>query len=504
MDCERRLAKSRYSTTLFCIVVVMLSIGLAGCREITEPPPSTPLNGASGSLSEAQNIYGLSVETGPIITVTNEYLDPVVSTKPGGWMRIPEGVPLTFCWTAKRASDGGAIEAYRYGWDVFDIENPDAWDVDFTPYDGSEVCSPPQTFNARGFHMFVLEVIDDAGASSLVIIAMDIILGPSSFDVMPGTCKNPLSMQRKGPIRTVIPGRIGLAISEIDVAGLHLWIDGNVVEPMKIQVRDITSPMINRDPCDCIPTNTDGIEDLLITFAATDIIRALGPVEKGETRDISIHGTLLDGYDFTLRDCVVIVGNPRTGDDPALFNRDAVLAAMQKGYNEKDFRKVSALFDDDFTFYFSEEDYLSGDIPYQHWGREEELAATANLFNVDNPAGALIAGSVRDRLKHSGASEGATWGRIKAAFFDGIVNAQTSISLLLIYHPGEENWIAIQPPDPDQYPGEVWYEKTANYFMTVQAGDFTFITDFPLQTSFIVRFSETKGHWQLVRWRDGL
>jgi len=74
--------------------------------------------------------------------------------------------------------------------------------------------------------------------------------------------------------------------------------------------------------------------------------------------------------------------------------------------------------------------------------------------------------------------------------------------LLLIFPQGEDNWIAVNPPDPARYPGEVWYGKKALYYLVVQAGDISFITNNLLEASFVVRFSEEKGYWQLVEWRD--
>jgi len=431
-------------------------------------------------------------------------MDPLTWPNQAEGLTIPEGISLTFCWTAERAYDGGTIEAYRYGWDVIDPGNPASWDVDFTAYDGTNVCSEPRIFSSAGIHFFVIEVVDNEGASTRIILVIRIITGPSSFDIMPGACKNPFNAQRKGPVRTVIPGRIGMDVSEIDISSLYLWVDGNVVQPVRIMTRDIASPLINGDPCECPPAGPDGIDDLLIFFDAGDIVRAMGPIMRDETRELSVYGALTDGDDFRLTDCVTIVGVPRTGEDPALLNKDAVLVALQKGYNEKNFRMVSAILDDDFTFFFSEKDFQSGVVPFRHWGREEELAATANLFNIDTPADALSALPFGGKIRHARTSEGATWGRIKAAFFDGGIDAQTSINVQVLFPPGVDNWTAVAPPDPTQYPGETWYQKTSYYFMTVRAGEYTFITDGLPQAAFVVRYSETKGGWQLVQWRDDI
>lgn len=504
MGCSRWPVRNGWARMLCGIVPAMCLLLFGGCQEITEPTFSPDPNRLSGSPSNLQAVPGRSVQTGPTLTVTNEYMDPIASPQAGVILYLPEGIPLTFCWEAQPATGGGEIEAYRYGWDVFDTGNPNQWDVGFTAYDGSIACSPSRSFGDAGFHFFIVEVIDNAGASTTIRIFIQFKWGPASFDVMPGSCKNQISVQRKGRIRTVIPGRIGLAVSEIDVPSLYLWIDGNIVEPVETLIRDITSPMINRPACDCPPKDRDGIEDLVIVFSAADVTRALGPVVHGEIRDLSIHGVLLDGHSFALSDCVSIVGNPPGGGDPALWSPDAVLVALQKGYNEKDFPRVSALFDEDFLFFFSEEEYQSGAVAYDRWDREHELAATAKLFNADAPAEAPVKRSMRDAFTAAESAAAISWGGIKAAFYEGLAGGRTTIGLLLVFAQGEDSWIAVSPPDPLEYPGEVWYEKAAMYYLAVQINGSYLITDILVPTSFVVRFSETKGYWQLVRWRDDL
>ena len=138
------------------------------------------------------------------------------------------------------------------------------------------------------------------------------------------------------------------------------------------------------------------------------------------------------------------------------------------------------------------------------WGRDEELAATAKMLNADDPSDAMFTGSVRDRSDFGRKVESITWGRIKEAFYEGSADGETSIGLILSFAQGEENWIAVPPSDPGRYPGEVWYEKSAMYYLYIQFGAWSFITDGFLSVSFTVRFSETEGHWQLVQWRDDI
>ena len=100
-------------------------------------------------------------------------------------------------------------------------------------------------------------------------------------------------------------------------------------------------------------------------------------------------------------------------------------------------------------------------------------------------------------------TEEVTWGLIKAFFVDGPVNDETGVFLTLIYNKGEENWVSMLPPDPERFPDEVWYQKTTNYFLTVRVGEYTFMVLLQ-QAAFTVRYSESKGGWQLVQWRDDI
>jgi hypothetical protein len=104
---------------------------------------------------------------------------------------------------------------------------------------------------------------------------------------------------------------------DIDASTVEIWIGGITIEPLKARVGDIASPIINGEPCDCPTGGADGIDDLMLTFSAAEIIAAMGTVRKGESRTILIHGYMNDGPDFYVRDCVTIVGNPpREEEEP--------------------------------------------------------------------------------------------------------------------------------------------------------------------------------------------
>jgi hypothetical protein len=221
-----------------------------------------------------------------------------------------------FCWTAQ--SDNG-VAAYRYGWDILDLNDPEGWDTDYIPYDGSETCSPVRTF-LFGTHTFNIEVVDNLDRRSRVEIIINTIQGFVSFDIMPGSCRNPLSPRKRGLIRMVIPGIAtpGLDVRDIDVSSVRLWFDGTTIAPLSTGIGDIARPVINGDLCDCPRGGADGIDDLVLQFSAKEINDALGPVTKGEVREIAITGFVQDWPQFWLVDCVTIVGAPVIDELPRL------------------------------------------------------------------------------------------------------------------------------------------------------------------------------------------
>ncbi len=132
MNFKRLSAVNRFVIILLCVAVAMSLVVFMGCQDPNEPG----LDGINETATGPQSASMLLVESGPELTVTNEYMDPIEWPWAGTIMRIPNGVPLIFCWSAKQSAGGGEIAAYRYGWDILDLDDPEAWDVFVTPYDG--------------------------------------------------------------------------------------------------------------------------------------------------------------------------------------------------------------------------------------------------------------------------------------------------------------------------------------------------------------------------------
>ncbi len=60
--------------------------------------------------------------------------------------------------------------------------------------------------------------------------------------------------------------------------------------------------------CDCHNLRHDGLDDLVIHFAAREIVRALRlpAVPNGDSMLLTLHGSLLDGAAFRAADCILV------------------------------------------------------------------------------------------------------------------------------------------------------------------------------------------------------
>ena len=121
--------------------------------------------------------------TGPLLVVSNQYMGSV-STKVCNTaltiLDLPAGIPVEFSWTAYAGDYGGTAAGYRYGWDIKDLDDPEQWEVDFSPF-------PPHTEDelatARsksityffGTHVFTIEVQDNSGFCSRIEVKVNVV-----------------------------------------------------------------------------------------------------------------------------------------------------------------------------------------------------------------------------------------------------------------------------------------------------------------------------------------
>ena len=219
----------------------------------------------------------------------------------------------------------------------------------------------------------------------------------------------------------------------------------------------------------------------ILTMAALVVLASCGPTDPDAlrvARDNSVPQNTRYAY----------------GD---LTTREDVLLNLELAYGEANFNEFMKLIDDNFVFYFSAADVSGGQTPEQ-WDRSAELQATNTMFHLDTASG--IPNSFTSALLFTDES---TWGTIKAYFYGNSQSTTSSISISLIYPPGEGAWTALQPPPP--FDNETWYEKSVTYALAITTGPITFITA-NLNASFTVRQSDVGGEmiWRIVAWRDGI
>ncbi len=131
-------------------------------------------------LDEINNVRRVRVTrrtTGPKFTLQNLYLGQILTTScntPLTILDLPAGVPVDFTLSATADFYGGTVAGYRYGWDVSDLNDPDQWEIDYTPFVGSTATSVSRRFYF-GTHTFSAEVIDNSGYCARIEVKVNIV-----------------------------------------------------------------------------------------------------------------------------------------------------------------------------------------------------------------------------------------------------------------------------------------------------------------------------------------
>ncbi len=111
-------------------------------------------------------VFAILQNPGPVLRVSEPYLGRWqylgINNRPEVF-RLPAGFVFNFSWSADASSYGGEVSSYRYGWDVTDLNDPDQWDVDPSPYVKS---APAVSFNS-GVHTLFIEAVDNNGVASI-------------------------------------------------------------------------------------------------------------------------------------------------------------------------------------------------------------------------------------------------------------------------------------------------------------------------------------------------
>jgi hypothetical protein len=127
-----------------------------------------------------------------------------------------------------------------------------------------------------------------------------------AIDVKPQSCPNPLNTKSKGVIPVAILGNAGIDVTQIDPASLRL----ESVAAIRSWIEDVATPFAPTngldDAYECNDFGPDGFDDLTLKFDTQELIAALGEVEDGEVRILTLSGVLQDGTSIEGQDVVVI------------------------------------------------------------------------------------------------------------------------------------------------------------------------------------------------------
>jgi len=131
-------------------------------------------------LDEISNVRRVRVSrrsTGPLFVVRNAYMGQVITSScssPITILDLPAGIPIEFALSARADHYGGTVSGYRYGWDIVDLNDPEQWEIDFTPFVASEAKTTSRRF-FFGTHTLTTEVIDNSGFCSRVEVKVNIV-----------------------------------------------------------------------------------------------------------------------------------------------------------------------------------------------------------------------------------------------------------------------------------------------------------------------------------------
>jgi len=183
-----------------------------------------------------------------------------------------------------------------------------------------------------------------------------------------------------------------------------------------------------------------------------------------------------------------------------LTDKDDVLVNLQLAYDLQNKEQFAGLVDQYLLMAFSERDVVTGDVPIEQWDRAAELTVLPNLFGGSTVTGIPTVRHANGPELTTAALEERTWGYIKYYFLSNPGDTVSAMSLTLSYTAGDAYW----NPFTDPGSGETWYEKRAEYVLTVETSYGEQFQTTAGEATFTVREIPGMGIYRLVRWSDDL
>lgn len=101
-------------------------------------------------------------QSSPVLTVTSNVSGTSTFeglNNPPLEITVIAGREIVLSWLGDASAYGGTIDAYRFGWDILDLNDPEQWEIEFTP---NVLSAVPRTF-FFGTHTFHVDVRDTDG-----------------------------------------------------------------------------------------------------------------------------------------------------------------------------------------------------------------------------------------------------------------------------------------------------------------------------------------------------
>jgi hypothetical protein len=142
-------------------------------------------------LTYARTVHNFRIDDSsrPVLTVRETFLGESVFSGTGLTspqpIDIAQNQPLEFVWSAEAEAYGGLITAFRYGWNVQDLdfdEDP-GWQIGFGMSDAHRE-SQLKTFDS-GLHTLTVEALDNSGQKTRAVIKLSVVPVPERGDQSP-------------------------------------------------------------------------------------------------------------------------------------------------------------------------------------------------------------------------------------------------------------------------------------------------------------------------------
>jgi protocatechuate 3,4-dioxygenase beta subunit len=211
---------------------------------------------------------------------------------------IPEVGDLVTFDASGSTPNGGEI--VRYEWDFGDGHN--ASDPIVT-----HVYTSPGTFTVT-LNVTDSESLWDIEQKQIHVVPPPVI--SVYIDIKPQSCPNPFNMGSEGVLPVAILGTEDFDVMEVDSATVLL--EG--VAPLRWNFEDVSTPVqAGADTCECTTGGPDGYMDMTLKFDYQAVAAALGTVQDGETRVLTLTGMTYDSIPIQGEDCIRIIdkGKPR-------------------------------------------------------------------------------------------------------------------------------------------------------------------------------------------------